>query len=290
MMLCGLFFSVASVQAQHLTESKRVSPQRVVVIAPNAAEIVCALGACDRIVGVGKYCIFPPQLSSRPKVGGLMDPDLERIALLRPDLFVLRGRSESLERLCREFHIDTYHDETDSLEGIETCIRDLGVKLQLEEKSLQLIRQFRQALDRLRKRTAGKPKPRVLMTVMRQPDRLRDILTAGRGTFLNQMLELAGGENIFKDVDAPYPQVSMEAILSRRPEVIIELLPEIDVDEARRKALLSQWQPFNMLPAVQSQRIYFVDDDYALIPSPRCVKIIDKLARLLHPELRSDEK
>ncbi len=288
--LMMVFLSISSVQAQQLNESASTGPQRIVVIAPNAAEIVCALGACDRIVGVDKYCIFPPELSSRPQVGGLMDPDLERIVLLRPDLFVLRGQSESLERLCRELHIDTYHDETDSLEGIQTCIHELGVKLKLEQKASQLIGKFKKNLVRLRERTAGKPRPRVLMTVMRQPDRLRDILTAGRGTFLNQMLELAGGENIFKDVDAPYPQVSMEAILSRRPDVIIELLPEIDVDEPRRRVLLSQWQKFETLPAVQTQRIYFVDDDYALIPSPRCVQIIEKLACLLHPELVSDEK
>ncbi len=288
--LMVIFLLASTVQAQALDKNPVAGPKRIVVIAPNAAEIVCALGACDRIVGIGKYCIFPPELSSRPQVGGLMDPDLERIVLLRPDLFVLRGRSESLERLCRELHIDTYYDETDSLEGIEKCIRDLGAKLQLEDKAAQLIGKFNKDLDRLRKRTAGKPRPRVLMTVMRQPDRLRDILTAGRGTFLNQMLELAGGENIFKDVDAPYPQVSMEAILSRRPDVIIELLPEIDVDESRRKTLLSQWKKFETLPAVQSHRIYFIDDDHALIPSPRCVSIVEKLARLLHPELPSDEK
>ncbi len=265
-------------------------PRRIVTIAPNAAEIVCLLGACDRIVGVGKFCIFPPELSSRPQVGGLMDPDLERIVMLRPDLLVLRGRNESLERLCRTLHIDTYYDETDSLEGIEKCMRDLGAKLNVEEKATQLIEKFQKDLNLVRERMAGVARPRVLLTVMRQPDRLRDILTVGRGTFLNQLLELAGGENIFGDVDAPYPQVSMETILSRRPEVIIELLPEIDVDEPRRRALLSQWHKFETLPAVGGQRIYFVDDDYALIPSTRCVLIADKLARMLHPGLFSDEK
>lgn len=262
-------------------------PQRIIALAPNSAEVICALGACDAVVGVSRFCVYPPALDGKVHVGGLFDPDLEKITALHPDLLVLRGRSESLERLCRDQHIPLYRDETDTLGGIETCLSDLGVRLGRKKKAASLIRAFRARLDFFRKRSAGGARPRVLLTISRQPDRLANILTAGRGTFLDEMLTLAGGRNLFGDVDMAYPQVSPESILARRPEVIIELLPEVNVTEELKYKMTQQWHTLGPMPAVINGRIHFLDDDNALIPSPRYVEIIDKVSRLLHPETTS---
>jgi len=98
------------------------------------------------------------------------------------------------------------------------------------------------------------------------------------------MLDVAGGVNVFGDLDMGYPQVSMESILTRRPEVIIELMPEVDLTPALRTRILSDWQRLGSIPAVKNHRIYFLTQDHCLIPSPRYVEIIERVSQLLHPD------
>lgn len=257
-------------------------PRRIVAIAPSTAEMICDLGACESIVGVSKFCVHPPELRTRTQVGGLYDPDLEGIIALRPDLLVTRGKHDSLERLAEQLKISIYHDETDSLGGIERTVRELGALLDRREQAEAVVGDFRGRLSEIRERTASGKKARVMLTVSRNPERLSNILTAGRGTFLDEMIELAGGENVFGDLDMRYPEVSVEAIIARQPDCIIELMPDVDVD-ARHKQLREQWSQLSMIPAVKNNRIHFVSDDNALIPSPRYADFIEKVSHILHP-------
>ena len=265
-----------------------VIPKRIITIAPNSAEIICALGACDRIVGVSKFCVHPPELKERPRVGGLFDPDLEKIITLRPDLVVLRGQSESVEQLCDELGVPVYRDRTEKLDDVATCIRDLGRRLGYVRKAEALVKEFHARLDAIRQRVKDKPRPRVLLTVSRQPDRLANILTTGRGTFLDEMLDVAGGVNVFGHLDMAYPQVSGEGIITHRPDVIIELMPEVRMTAALKDQMLEQWKQLGSIPAVSNERIHFLTEDHCLIPSLRYGEIINKVSRLLHPELQVD--
>jgi len=259
-------------------------PHRIVAIAPNSAEVICTLGACDRIVGVSKFCVYPPELLDRPRVGGLSDPDLERIAALRPDLLVMRGKNDALERLCEELRVPIYRDETDTLPGIENCLREMGERLGLIDRATVITKDLHERIDMIRSRNAGKPKPRVLLTVSRQPDRLANVLTTGKGTFLDQMIEIAGGVNVFGHLDMHYPQVSPEGMLAQQPEVIIELMPDLKLTDALKEQMSEQWNQLGSMPAVMKNRIYVITDENGLIPSPRYVEIIDKVSRLLHSE------
>ena len=279
-MAAGLFARAESVESP----PKNDCPQRIITIAPNSAEIICALGAGDRIVGVSKFCVFPPELRDRPRVGGLFDPDLEKIIALQPDLLVLRGKNESVEHLGDRLGVPIYRDRTEMLGDVEICIMELGRRLGRTAQARGLVKEFRRRLRAVRGRTQGRPKPRVLLSVSRQPGRLADILTTGKGTFLAEMLDLAGGVNVFGHLDMAYPQVSREAIVVQRPEVIIELLPELELDAALQRQMLNQWKALGPIPAVANERVYFLTDDHALIPSPRYVEIIEEVSRLLHPE------
>ncbi len=279
-MASGLFARAESVESS----PKPDPPQRIITIAPNSAEIICALGACDRIVGVSKFCVFPAELKGRPRVGGLFDPDLEKIIALHPDLVVLRGKNESVEHLCDKLGIPVYRDRTEMLADVETCITELGRRLGRIEQARGLVEEFRRSLRAVKERKQDRPKPRVLLTVSRQPGRLANILTTGKGTFLAEMLDLAGAVNVFGHLDMAYPQVSREAIVAQRPEVIIELMPELEPATGLRRQVLDQWKALGSIPAVVNDRVYLLTDDHALIPSPRYVEIIEKVSRLLHPE------
>jgi len=266
------------------TQAPNNVPQRIITIAPNAAEIICVLGACNRIVGVSRFCNYPPELNARPRIGGFSDPDIERIIALQPDLLVLRGRIESLERLADEQHIPVYHDETDTFEGIEKCVRDIGELLGRSDQSKKVNAAFRQRLDDIRARVKRQPRTRVLLTVSREPGRIANLLTTGRGTFLDEAIEIAGGANVFGKLDMKYPQVSPEAIIAARPDVIIELMPDAMLSTEIEHDLKSQWSQLNSVPAVAKDHIYFINDDNCLIPSLRFTDIIDEISRLLHPE------
>lgn len=261
------------------------SPQRIITIGPNAAEIVCELGACSRLIAVDRFCVFPPEAAKRTRIGGLFDPDLERITALRPDLIILRGRSEAIEQLARDRGVTLYHDETDTLGGVEKCVRDLGALLDREGEAEAMVTRFRHRLDAVRSRVEGRPRPRVLLTVSRQPDRLANLLTTGRGTFLDEMIDIAGGVNVFGHLDMTYPQVSPEAILARQPEVILEFMPGANVTAESRERMIAPWRSLGSVPAVAADRIHFITEENALIPSPRYVEIVEKVARILHPEV-----
>ena len=263
---------------------RRITPERIITISPNSAEIICELGACDRIVGVDKFCVYPPPLLHRPRVGGLFDPDLEKIVALRPDLVVLRGHSDALERLCASLDIRIYHDRTETLADVSVCITELGRLLDREAQAVKLVDAFHARIAAIRKRVAGRPRPRVFLTYSLQPDRIANVLTAGKGMFLSDMLEIAGGFNVFGHLDMRYPQISTEAIVAQHPDIILQLTPEIELTDALQEQVLDLWRKLGPIPAVENNRVYILTDDHCLIPSPRYVEIIEKVSRLIHPE------
>ena len=119
---------------------------------------------------------------------------------------------------------------------------------------------------------------------MRGPDRLANISTVGKGSYLHELIELAGGKNVFGDLDVAYPQVSLEEIVARRPEVIIEVSPG-GRPAGGHVQLTTQWHPLQQIPAVRNGRVHVLTEDYALIPSPRLVLLAEKLLSLLYADV-----
>ena len=258
-------------------------PSRVVALAPNSAEILWELGVGDRLVGVSRYTVYPPELAGVPRIGGQRDLNLETILTLCPDLVILRGRQEKLETLCRDRGIAVFHDPTNRLADVYETITRLGAMFDRVEQAGVLCRRVRERLDRVQSRAAGRPAVKVLLA-MRGPDRLAGISTVGKGSYLHELIELAGGENVFGDLDVAYPQVSIEEIVARRPEVIIELSPG-GRPAGGHVELAEQWHPLRQIPAVRNGRICVLTEDYAMIPSPRLVLLAEKLLSLLHPDV-----
>ena len=260
-----------------------IPPQRIVTIAPNAAEIVAALGAADRLVGVSEFCVYPPALTALPKVGGLFNPDLEAILNLKPDLVIVRGSVPEVERLCRTSGIRLYQDPTEKLEDIFTTIRQLGAILDRREAADALEKKMRSGIAQITTAVEGLPRPRVFFSIARDPSSLSRVSSAGAGTFVDSLITLAGGENIFGHLEVAYPEISLEAILTAQPDVIIEAMPEKKLTGDLKRQVVQQWRSLGRMPATRDGHIYILTSQHLLIPSPRVVGSIAMIADLLHP-------
>lgn len=259
-------------------------PQRIIALAPNAAEIICGLGACDRLVGVSRFCTFPPQLDDVPKIGGLRDPDLETVLSLKPDLIVLRGSTGPLRDLCEARSIPTYDDAVESLADLYRTIADLGKLLGRDREASAMIDDIKTELAEVSARVENRPRPRVLFT-LRSPLSLTSVLTAGRDTFVSELIEIAGGDNVFAGGGgALYPGVSLEEIVGRDPQVIIEAMTSDTIDANKRADLIGQWQALALISAVRNERIHFVTDGHFTIPSQRVTLTAWKMLEMIHPE------
>ena len=269
---------------QPVETPKGAIPQRIIALAPSTAEIVCELGAADRLVAVSRYCTYPPQLAGLPKIGGPRDLDLERILTLDPDLLMLRGANDVLDKLCRDHGIRTYYDPTETLADIEKAITEIGALLGVSARAAETVTTMRAELTAIRQAVADRPRPRVLFTT-RSPDQLANIYTVAKGSYLDELIALAGGANVFGDQDAPYPLVGLEEILARRPEVIIESLFGETDRAGLHEAVVAQWRAVGPIPAVETGRIHVLTADYATVPSPRVVRLAADLVKLIHPEV-----
>ncbi len=275
-------------QRGHKAASRNSTPQRIISISPNSTEILGALGAADRLVAVSDFCLWPESVAELPKVGGLFDVNLEAVLRLEPDLVILRGQQRGVEQLCESNGIGLYRDRTERLEDVYTTMRELGELLDCESLSREAERQMRRRLDRIASAVAGRPKPRVLMILARDTSAIGSIMTGGKDTFIDDILTLAGGVNIFGDVTAAYPSISQEAILVAQPEVILEAMPEQTSSPELEAKIARQWREFGSMPAVDRGRVYILFDENVMIPSPRIVDVVEKVARLLHPEANLD--
>jgi len=256
------------------------SPMRIIAMAPSSAEVICALGAEDRLIGISSYVTWPRSLLALPRVGGLHDPSLESIFALDPDLVILRGSSTSLERMCDDHDIRVYRDRTDSLPSIFATIKEMGELLGATEKAEALNRDIRDQLNQIEETAQSDHPPAVLLT-LRGPERLANVTTVAGDTYLSELIRIAGGRNVFGDSDAPYPQIRMEEIVARQPDVIIELLPGLPINAEQHDALLAQWKPFESIKAVRDGQIRFITDDYATVPSPRVKQMARRMADII---------
>jgi iron complex transport system substrate-binding protein len=201
------------------------SSARIISLVPAVTEMLFAMGAGDRVVGVSSYDRYPPDALRRPRVGGLIDPDFERILALKPDLVVTYGtQSELIDRL-RRARIDLFNYEHAGLADITATIRALGVRLGLAEPADKVAATVERDLDEVRKRVAGRPRPRTALIIGRELGTLRGLHASAGVGFLHDILEIAGGSDVFSDVSRQSLQVSTEVLLARAPDVIIEMHP-----------------------------------------------------------------
>ncbi len=249
------------------------SPQRIVAIAPSVTEMLFELGFGDRVVGVGDFARWPARVETLPRLGGLFDPRLETVAALRPDLAILLPSEESLGIQLGQLDIEVMTVPAETLKDIEGMAVAIATRLGEPERGEEFHVRWRYSLrPELQPRSA-----RVLMPVARQTGRVADIVIAGPGTFLDELLNLAGAQNSMAGSGLAYPQVGLEEVLSRRPEVVLELQPL----PGRYDELVADWSDIADSSVLENTCVRVIAGDHVLIPGPRVPRLYDEIRQAL---------
>lgn len=247
-------------------------PRRIVAVAPSAVELLFALGLGDRVVGVGNYVTWPPEATRLPRLGGLLDPQLETVAYLRPDLAVLLPSERELGERLLALGVDVLVVPHESLADVERAAAAVAERAGVRQAGAGFAARWREELA-----PAPLPgRPRVLLVVARQPGELGRPLVAGPGSFLAELLDRMGAANVFADAALPWPQVSLEEVVARDPELIVELQPQAPT-AAEAAALRADWQRLPTLSAARAGRVIVLGGDHTLIPGPRLPRLYREL-------------
>jgi len=258
--------------------------RRIVSLVPALTEMLFAIGAGPQVVGVGSFDTYPPDVQKLPRVGALLDPNTERILSLRPTLVLTYGSQTELHKQFERAGIKAYIYRHGGIETIFQTLLDLGDATGQRKQADEVVRGLQTRLNAVRERVRGRPKPRVLLVIGRQPKTLREIyVTAGKG-FLDEMLEIAGGRDVFADVGRESTQPSHETIIARGPDVIVELQAEAMFKPGDAAEDVAVWSTLASLPAVKNKKVHILTGQYLVVPGPRIADATEAMARTLHPE------
>ena len=280
----GTGFKAAFSQSKFVDEVGRkvafaFPPKRIVSLAPNITEILFSLGLDTEIVGVSTLSNFPERAKQKVQVGSYVSPDFERIVSLKPDLVIATGVGNTrdvVDRLDR-LGFPTYVIFPKNFDDILKSMDHLGRVVDREKEAAAIVQGMKKRRERIVERIKDLHRPRVFLLVGEAP-----IVTAGKGSFADDLIRLAGGENIAGKEKEMYPRLGMEEVLQRAPEVI--LISSMN-PKAEHKKVLQEWSRWKTLPAVKDNRIYVIDSDLIDRPSPRIIDGLEGIARILHPDI-----
>ena len=275
----------ASSYAGQRVSGAGATPHRIVSLVPATTEMLFAMGAGDRVAGVSNYDRFPPEVTKLPRVGGLLDPDVERLLSLKPDLAIVYDTQSDLKRQLERAHVPIFRYIHRGLPDITETMRALGVRVGLTSAADAAATRIEQQLAAVGRRVAGRPRPRTLLVFGREQGTLRHITASAGYGFLHDVLELAGGADALADLRKQSADMSTEMILTRAPEVILELHYGDSVKPESFNAERLVWNALASVPAVRNQRVYLLDGLEFVVPGPRIVSAAERFARTLHPEV-----
>lgn len=263
--------------------------RRIVSLVPAVTQVLFAIGAGPQVVGVSSYDREPPEVDRLPRVGALLDPDLERILSLRPDLVVSYGSQAELREQLARTGIATYPYTHGGLANVTTTIRDMGRRTGREADAERLAASIARELEEVRRGVAGRKRPTVLLVFGRDPQALRNVYASGGVGFLHDLLIVAGGANVMHDVAREGLQVSTEQVLARAPEVILEIRAEgmfAPAGDRRPRemqdAALKTWGALPAVPAVRSRRVHVLVGADLVVPGPYVARTARLMAEALH--------
>jgi iron complex transport system substrate-binding protein len=260
------------------------APQRIISLVPATTEMLFVMGAGGRIAGVSDYDRFPPEVTKLPKVGGLINPNVERLISLRPDLVIVYDTQTDLKQQLDRAHIPMFRYVHRGLPDITETMRALGERVGAKQAADRAAADIVSKLAAVRARVAGRPKPPTLLIFGRDPGALRHINASGGYGFLHDVLELAGGTDALGDLKQQAVDLSTEMILQRAPDVILELHYGDSLKPQLMDRERNVWNALPSVPAVKNKRVYLMTGNEFVVPGPRIVVAAERFARTLHPD------
>lgn len=259
-----------------------IGPERIVSMAPNLTEILFALGLGDKIAGVAAGSDYPPAALSKPKMGSFWQPSIEAVISAKPDLVVTLGFSQQ-RNLAQRLERIGYRSLTvniDSVSELYEAIKKIGGVTGRGAQADELVLGVGEKLKNLSALVGGEDKVKVLWVVQREPLRV-----AGRNTFVNEMIELAGGENAIGPTVHKYPPISSEQVYACGADVIIEPAMVSNDLGSERAGAVKYWGGFKNVGAVKNGRVYVIDGDIVSRLGPRLYEAVETIASCLRPGL-----
>jgi iron complex transport system substrate-binding protein len=280
-----LAMGCAALAAAAVVAAGAAVPARIVSTSPSITETLFALGLGDRVVGVSTFCRFPPEAATRPKVGTFLRPEAELIAGLRPDLVVVHELSTGIDRKLASLRIPFVVVERGTLASVFSSIRQIAEATGVPDRAASLVADIDRRLADLRRAAAGAPRPRVLFIIGRRPGTLADLVAVGPGSYINDLIGIAGGANVLDIAGQPeYPRISMETVLRLDPDVIVDTVDMGETEAERRERQPGNerlWSAYGSLTAVRTRRLHAATTDALVVPGPRIVEAAEWVAALL---------
>lgn len=262
------------------------APARIVSTSPSITETLFALGLGDRIVGVSSFCRFPADVVRLPKVGSFLKPDTELIARLRPNLVIVHAGPNDVPRQLSTLGITSIAVDRGTLASVYSSIRAIGTAAGVGDRAEALVARLQGRLDAVRAAAATRPAKKVLVIMGRQPGTLSDLIAVGRGSYMNDLVTVAGGVNVLDDPRLPdYPRISMETVIRLSPDLIVDAGDMGDTVEEhlrREPATERLWRQQGHVKAAQGNGIHAVTSDAFVVPGPRVVEAAETLARWIN--------
>ncbi len=259
-------------------------PRRIVSLSPNVTEMLYGVGAFNQVVGISDYCTYPPDVNRLPSVGGWHNPNLEKIAALRPDLVIVDdGQAPFVEENFRKLGLRVMVVADHTVQDVYAAITSLGHVTGHEEAAGKLAAVTRTELLRISQKTAALSKPKVVLIVERTPGTLRDLYTATEGGFLAELVTMAGGRIAVPPDRRGYGKLSKEDLLAIDPDMILDFVHGVKSRFAGDP--MEAWRDMAELKAVRTRRVHGVNEEFVPHASQRMVQTAALFARLIHPEV-----
>lgn len=262
-------------------------PQRIISISPNVTEILYGIGAWPQVIAVSQFCSYPEDVNNKPRVSGWDRTNLEQLTALKPDLVIgIEAQAPFLQDKLNGLGIRSLFVKSETLTDIYAAIHEIGRVSGHEQEAARLTAQTQLEIEAVRKTVADRQHLKVLCVVDRVPGTIRELYTATHGSYLDELITIAGGESIAPPAENGWGKITKEAAVSLNPEVIIDMIQSSKGDFGEDP--IAVWQELSMVRAVQNKRLYPLADPFVIHPSQFVGHTAQVFARAIHPEAFAD--
>ena len=256
------------------------SSTRIISLAPNITETLFALGLESRVIGVTKFCKYPPEATKKAQVGGFFDPNYEAMVALKPDLVILLPEQEQAKKYLENLGIATLTVHNRLIGEILDTITVIGKTCGKESEAAEMVSGIRSRMETVKKKTESLKRKKILVSVGRTAGSVEQIVIAGQNTFYDELITLAGGINVYHGYPVPYPEVSGEGMLRLDPDIILDIQPSLAAMGLSEKDARRDWDKIPELRAVKTGNVYILSADYTAVPGPRFIRTLEEMARI----------